>query len=211
MAMDGALGSDDDRDEGSRTECVQPATMRADARRNRAQILAAAVELFADKGVAVPVDDIARKACVGVGTLYRHFPTKEALFEAVLVSRISELTAKAKALAESDDPGRALFDFLQRMVREATAKRDLLDALAGIEVNVKALGRELELAVGDLLRRAQEAGAVRVDVGIVDLMHLVMGGCVFDSRSPSHHDEGCSGDRLLAVVCDGLRVSTPAS
>jgi AcrR family transcriptional regulator len=185
--------------------------MRADARRNRAQILTSAVDLFAERGVAVPVDDIARGAGVGVGTLYRHFPTKEALFEAVLEDRVLRLAAEADALLGTDDPGWALFHFLERMVEEATAKRDLLDALAGSGINMKALAmgprRRLEQVGAALLERAQAAGAVRADVVFGDLLHLVAGACVLEDPN----GDGQSGERLLAVVCDGLRAHAPVT
>ncbi|HEX4865705.1 MAG TPA: helix-turn-helix domain-containing protein, partial [Acidimicrobiales bacterium] len=83
--------------------------LRADARRNRELILAAADKAFAEEGLGVPVDEIARRAGVGAGTLYRHFPTKEALFEAVLVAHLDGITERARALAEREDPDEALF------------------------------------------------------------------------------------------------------
>ena len=178
---------------------------RADARRNRAQILAAAEAVFADEGLGVPVDEVARRAGVGVGTLYRHFPTKEALFEAVILHHIETLRDTARALAESDQPGEALFLFLGHLAREGAAKRNLVEALSGAGINIKdAAGEtkeELEQAASHLLARAQEAGQVRADVTMPDLVGLVMGACSAAGSDTS----GCSSARMIAIVCDGLR------
>ena len=191
------------------------AGLRADARRNRGQILAAAETVFAEQGVGVPVDEIARRAGVGVGTLYRHFPTKETLVEAVIVTHMERLVDEAALWAESDDPGAALFAFLRRMAEEATSKRDLVDALAGAGINVKDSAggpkERLEAVTALLLERAQAVGVVRPDVTLSDLIGLVMGACMA-SDSPS---VPCSRARMMEVVCDGLRaqgdaVPTPA-
>lgn len=180
---------------------------RADARRNRAQILQAAETCFAEQGVGVPIDDIARAAGVGVGTIYRHFPTKEALLEAVIVTHMEKLTAEAMDLATSDDPGAAFFMFLARLAEEGSSKRDLIDALggAGIEVKERTSPQKAELtqAIGVLLQRAQIAGDVRSDVELADLFGLVMGACAF----AAHGESGSSQSRMLSVVCDGLRVA----
>ena len=184
-----------------------PPHQRADARRNRAQILQAAETCFAEQGVVVPIDDIARLAGVGVGTVYRHFPTKEALIEAVVITRMEKLTAQARALATSDDPGAAFFSFLGRLADEGSAKRDLVDALGGAGIDLKqrtsAEKGELTDAIGVLLKRAQASGEVRPDVELDDLFVLVMGACA----SSPHAESGCSQQRLLSVVCDGLRAA----
>jgi AcrR family transcriptional regulator len=178
---------------------------RADARRNRLQILEAAEVCFAEQGVGVPIDDIARKAGVGVGTVYRHFPTKEALVEAIIVTRMQELAAQARALATSDDPGEAFFTFLGVLADVGSEKRDLIDALAGAEIEIRdktsAEKDELTAAIAALLTRAQQAGEVRTDVELPDLFGLVMGAC----SSSSHLEVGCSQTRMLSIVCDGLR------
>jgi AcrR family transcriptional regulator len=180
---------------------------RADARRNRAQILLAAETCFAEQGVGVPIDDIARSACVGVGTVYRHFPTKEALLEAVIITHMEKLTAEARSLASSDDPGSAFFAFLARLAEEGSSKRDLIDALggAGIELKERTTPQKTELteAIGVLLERAQQAGTVRSDVELADLFGLVMGACAF----AGHVESGSSQARMLSVVCDGLRAA----
>ena len=126
LSRDTCVGDDEVAPHPDQTGC-QP-HQRADARRNRLQILQAAETCFAEQGIGVPIDDIARSACVGVGTVYRHFPTKEALVEAVIITRMGKLTAEARALATSDDPTEAFFTFLERLAEEGSAKRDLVDA-----------------------------------------------------------------------------------
>ena len=192
--------------DASTPEPTTPAgAQRADARRNRAQILAAAETVFAEEGLGVPVDEVARRAGVGVGTLYRHFPTKEALFEAVIVHHMETLRDEALALADSTEPGAALFQFLGYLAREGASKRNIVEALSGAGINVKAAAgsakEELEGAAAHLLERAQHAGQVRADVTLADLVGLVMGACSFAGGDV----EGCSSSRMMAIVCDGLR------
>lgn len=183
-----------------------PRELRSDARRNRERVLEAAQEAFATEGLAVVLDEIARRAGVGAGTVYRHFPTKEALFEAVVFGRLRRLVDEARTLSDAEDPGEAFFGFASRMVEEAVAKKDLVDALAGagIDVDVASspVARDLRSAVAELLARAQLAGAVRGDVGAADVMALLLG----TSLAIRHRieDAGAS-DRIVAVVCDGLR------
>src|SRR5580692_5476508 len=114
--------------------------LRADAERNREHVLRVAQEVFAAEGLAVPIDEVARRAGLGIGTLYRHFPTKEALFLAIVVDRMERLVADAHALGRAADPGEAFFGFLARVVREGSAKKDFMDALSGAGPD---LGRKL--------------------------------------------------------------------
>ena len=183
------------------------AGMRADARRNRVQILAAAEAVFAEEGLAVPIDEVARRAGVGVGTLYRHFPTKESLFEAVVVNHMERLTQDVLALLERDDPGPALFEFLGHVAHEGSSKRNLVDALSGAGINIKETApnckQQLEEAAGQLLERAQKAGQVRADVSLADVIGLVLSACNADIPESSQA-------RMVAIVCDGLRVESPA-
>jgi AcrR family transcriptional regulator len=180
--------------------------MRADARRNRSRILEAAAEAFAQDGLGVPVDEIARRAGVGAGTLYRHFPTKEALFEAVIVEHIEGLVDKARSLAESDHPGAALFEFLGYLAEVGSSKRNLVDALAGagidIKANLESSKQQMDESMQVLLERAQAVGEVRLDVTLADLLGLVIGACMFSGSEAT----ACSQARMMAVVCDGLRV-----
>jgi AcrR family transcriptional regulator len=179
---------------------------RADARRNRARVLAAAQEAFQAEGIAVGVDEIARRAGVGVGTVYRHFPTKELLFEAIVLTTLESFVEEARSLADADDPGAALFGFLERTVDQSETSMAIKDALAGacFDVAATAAGaiRDLERAVDRLLVRAQEAGAVRLDVGVDELLALVGSAC-YASRPAGAG--AVSPHTLVRIICDGLR------
>lgn len=179
--------------------------MRADAVKNRGRILEAAEEVFAADGLSVPVDVVAERAGVGVGTLYRHFPTKEALFEAIVVTRLDALLGSADSAAADVDGGEAFFSFLHRFAMEASMKHDLVDALALAGVDIKstcaAKFDELQAALQRLLDGALACGAVRGDVTTAEVLGLVVGVC---------HAAGQAGvagtlDRMIEVVSDGLR------
>ncbi|WP_067664251.1 TetR/AcrR family transcriptional regulator [Nocardia miyunensis] len=177
--------------------------LRADARRNRERVLAAAQAAFAAEGISVPLDEIARRAGVGPGTVYRHFPTKEALFHAAMLDRVERMVAQARDLADAEDPGRAFFDYLDLMVVEGGVKRDLAEAVGGHE-SLENPGPTVELlaAIDVLLRRAQSAGATRTDIDIDDLMRILKGGFL------STHTTGANAEqrrRTFAVLFDGLR------
>jgi len=175
--------------------------LRADAQRNRDKVLRAAQDAFAASGYGVPLDEIAAMAGVGPGTVYRHFPSKEELFEAVVTARLGDLIAAARSLASDPDPGQAFFGFLGRFRQEAAVKRDLPDAIA----IPGSLQDELHAALDVLLRRAQQAGAVRADVTTQDLTALLKGLLrTINDLPPGTGDEGRT-DRLLTVVTDGLR------
>jgi AcrR family transcriptional regulator len=179
--------------------------LRADARRNRDQLLQVAAEAFAADGLQVPLDEIARRAGLGPGTLYRHFPTKEALVEAVVHERLRSLLDDARARAASSEPGAALFGFMDRIVAEAIAKQDLVDALAQADVDITAAVSEtaadISDAIGVLLARAQRAGAVRRDIGTAELMGL-LSGLMRAVRSPSA--SAADPGLMLAVLRAGL-------
>jgi AcrR family transcriptional regulator len=178
--------------------------LRADAARNRARVLEVAYETFAADGLGVPIDEIARRAGVGAGTVYRHFPTKEDLFKAVVVDRIGRIVSDGRKLVDSDDPGEALFTFLRAMVLEwGATDRGLTDALAGLGIDVATAMPEAESEflgmVGDLLRAAQKAGTVRKDVDVRDVKAIVVGAQAMQTYRPD------DAARLLEVVLDGLR------
>ncbi|HEX2680955.1 MAG TPA: TetR/AcrR family transcriptional regulator, partial [Candidatus Dormibacteraeota bacterium] len=179
---------------------------RADARRNRERVLDTADRVFAAEGMGVPTDEIARRAGVGPGTLYRHFPTKEALFMAVAVSRVKASIEEARRLAKSRDPAAALFDYLRGLGAQFEARRDLIEVMAARGQSLHEahpeLARELNAAIGTLLTNAQTAGAVRSDVTVDDVMNLVVG--VFSASTQFGRGSKTAG-RLLAVVFDGLR------
>jgi AcrR family transcriptional regulator len=169
-------------------------------------VLEAARDLFASHGPAVPLDEIARRAGVGAGTVYRHFPTKETLLEAVLLGRLERLTDEAHALSRAADAGQAFFDFAARMIEEGVAKRDLVDALAsgGVDPQLaySAITQDLRNAFGTLLHRAQQARAVRADVNPADVIALLTGASLATRHSAA---DTTTASRVLAVICDGLR------
>lgn len=181
------------------------AGLRVDAARNRARILEAAEQVFGERGTETSTEEVARLAGVGIGTVFRHFPTKEALLEALLRTRLRQLAAEAEAL-ELDDEGRALFVFFQRLVDKASRKRTIVQALAAGGVDVTRLmanaGSDLRAAVGRLLNRAQLAGLVRKDVSVVEVLWLLVG-------MAHAADQGGWNERMqrrtLAVIFDGLR------
>ncbi len=183
-----------------------PRPLRADARRNRARILQAAEMVFPASGLSAPVEEIARQAGVGIGTVYRHFPTKEALFEAILVSRIERLVEEAGSLSSTTDAGAAFFELFGRIVEEAAARKAFADALARAGVDVKAAtsaaGKELLGVLGALLTRAQQAGAVRHDVDQEQVFALLVGACLAAEHGNLDHG---SQARARAIVFDGLR------
>jgi AcrR family transcriptional regulator len=184
---------------------TEPRPLRADARRNRDRVLEVAQQVFASEGLAVPIDEIARRAGLGVGTLYRHFPTKDALFEAIVVGRMEQLVEQAREGARAADPGGAFFGFLERMVEEGSAKKDFLTALAGTGVDLQriaAIKQRMKRAVAVLVERAQGAGDVRADVSAGDVLTLVMGTVGAADR---HGAGPAERRRLLRIICDGLR------
>ncbi|MEV4052888.1 TetR/AcrR family transcriptional regulator [Amycolatopsis sp. NPDC049688] len=184
--------------------------LRADARRNRARVLQAAENVFAAKGTGAPTEEVARVAGVGIGTVFRHFPTKEALLEAVLFARLRRFVDEAEAAvaAESADPGAAFFAFLTSWVEMSSAKNAYFEALtaAGVTVPVAKsdTGARLMSALGVLLSRAQEAGAVRGDLAVGELVPVIIG--VARAAEYAGPDAPLR-DRAVAILFDGLRPS----
>jgi AcrR family transcriptional regulator len=185
---------------------ADPRPLRADARRNRDRVLEAARAAFGDEGSDVSLDEIARRAGVGAGTVYRHFATKEALFEAVVFDRMGELVEEARALLDDPDPGRAFESFVGRLAREGALKRDLVQALShdGVRLQLGSapILRALTDVLAELLRHAQRARAVRSDVSVDDVMALLTGASYAICHSGA--DDEQTG-RLLAIMYDGLR------
>jgi AcrR family transcriptional regulator len=196
--------NDDDDDEVQGSARERP--MRADALKNRQRILDAAAAVFADQGVSVPIDVVAERAGVGVGTLYRHVPTKEALFEAIVTSKIDDLVAAARAAADAADPGPAFFDFVKLLASEAAVKADIFDVLDSAGIDIKSRmndqAKALEEALDHLLTRAVCCGAVRGDVVGEDVLGLVVGTC-HGARRVGRTNEATM--RLIAILCEGLR------
>ncbi|TWD79464.1 TetR family transcriptional regulator [Kribbella amoyensis] len=179
--------------------------MRADARDNRERILTAAEEVFG-RTPGASTDEVAKRAGVGIATVFRHFPTKVELLEAVLTQRLERLRDRARELAGSADPGRAFYDFFGQVVAEAASKLAIADALgaAGTAVGDEArqAGEGMRQAFGELLDRAQDSGAVRKDAAFPETYALLIGtarGATAVGLEPTVRD------RLLALVYDGLR------
>ncbi|WP_432827111.1 TetR/AcrR family transcriptional regulator [Dactylosporangium sp. CA-092794] len=182
--------------------------LRADARRNRARVLEAAEAVFAAEGVGASTEAVAKRAGVGIGTVFRHFPTKEALLQAVLVERLRALAGHARVAARDEDAGRALFGFLEHVVAQSAAKNAFADALAGAGIDVAgAVGEvrdELYEAVDALVLRARAAGAVRADVGAAEVFGVLVGA--------SHAALWASDETratVIGVILDGLLPGRP--
>ena len=186
------------------TETARP--MRADAARNRARVLAVAYQTFAAEGLAVPIDEIARRAGVGPGTIYRHFPTKEALFAAVIEERVRTIVECGRALLAAS-PDTALFEFLREMVRTSRVDHGMADALDGYGVDIDTAAPGAEAAflalLDDLLAAAQRAGTVRLDVGPAEMKALFM-----VCKSNQEFTAGVV-DRVVDIVIAGLRAPGP--
>jgi AcrR family transcriptional regulator len=178
---------------------------RADARRNRAAIMQAARDIFAVKGPALSTEEVARAAGVGIGTVFRHFPSKEKLLEALYHERLDHTAERARAAARAPDPGVALFDFLTETVLDSSTKIALADALAdaGIDVRSGAGTRAHDLtdALTVLLTRAQRAGAARADIGAPELAAVLYGA----SRAAAFAVSEEVRSRTVRVILDGLR------
>ncbi|MCB9765576.1 MAG: TetR/AcrR family transcriptional regulator [Alphaproteobacteria bacterium] len=186
--------------------------LRADARRNQAHILEAAEAVFDTEGPSGSTEAIARRAGVAVGTVFRHFPTKADLIQAVFTARLQRLTDHAVQLQGAEDPGEAFLDFFLGWAELSATKLTFAEALIGEGVDVRALARQdaylrmrqnLLQAVEGLLQRAQRAGRVRGDVGITELNALLIG----TARALEQvRDDPDASARTLEVVLDGLRL-----
>jgi AcrR family transcriptional regulator len=188
------------------TAAVRP--LRADARRNRERVLAAARAVFAEQGREAQMDDVARHAEVGVGTVYRHFPTKEALIEALAVDSFERVTAKAKEALAIEDPWEALTSTLWSGAEILASDRSLSELLAlipGPTLQGLPVEQELNAAMTELIRRAQEVGALRPDVILDDIPMLM---CGIGSATRKDHRCPDAWRRHMSIVIDGLRAST---
>lgn len=183
--------------------------LRADAARNRDRVLQVAYEMFAAEGLGVPVDEIARRAGVGAGTIYRHFPTKEALYAAVVEHRIRDMADRGRRLLQSGDPGEALFAFLRAMALEwGASDQVLIDALASRGIDVHAVAphadADARALLAELLAAGHEAGTVRADLDVPELKAILVGCQAIGAYG------GEVAARATAVVTDGLRPRRPS-
>jgi AcrR family transcriptional regulator len=185
---------------------------RADALRNQERLIAAAREMFAEDGTGAAMEAIAKRAGVGVGTLYRNFPQRIDLVEAVYSSDVRELSEAATTVVETLEPWPAVVAFFEAFVRYARTKRTLLGELQqAFEKNPELRSRSRELIEGafDLvIDRAKEAGVIRDDVSGSDVTSLVSPVCTNSALPPERVE------RLMSMILDGLRypaeVATPA-
>ena len=174
---------------------------RADAVRNRAAILAAAEAVFAERGPAASTEEVARRASVAVGTVFRHFPTKRDLLVAILKALLARLDAEARQLA-ADDPATGLFRFFRTVVDEAAARTTVLALLRPTgDVRAGHALASLQEPIAELLRQGQQAGSVRPDLGIAEVIALLTS--VTEGALAGGWDVPLR-DQVLRVVTDGL-------
>jgi AcrR family transcriptional regulator len=177
--------------------------MRADARRNHARLLEAARAAFGECGVEAPMDDIAKRAAVGPGTLYRHFATRAELLAAVYRADVEALAAQADEFAQTRAPFDALDAWLRVQLDYVKNKRGLgaaVKAMLGTDAETVLFCRDtLRTALGRLLDAAKATGEIRPDVQAADVLRLVHGVGVASESAPE------DADRLLSYVLDGLR------
>jgi AcrR family transcriptional regulator len=179
-----------------------PERLRADARQNRARLISAATAAFAEKGADAPLEDIARRAGVGIGTLYRHFPSRLDLQAAVFRTQVRDVCEQGDALLATDDPQQAFAAWARALTGYLVTKRGLSRAL------IDAVGVESELITScwmtmretteRLLENAQRAGVIRSDVTGMDVMRLLHGVAVSSEKDPGRTD------LLLSIMLDGL-------
>jgi AcrR family transcriptional regulator len=175
---------------------------RADAQRNHDRVVAAAREAFADRGASTSLEEIARRAHVGIGTLYRHFPTRQALLEAVYVDEVTALCRSAADLAELP-PWEALVGWLHRFVAYMATKQALAQELLNYVERDSDLFHNSRAALyaagGPLLERAQQARVVRTDTDLTEVIQMVGGIAKIPSGDPGQIDH------ILSIALDGLR------
>jgi AcrR family transcriptional regulator len=179
--------------------------LRKDAARNRDKLLAAAVELFAERGTEGSLEEVAKRAGVGIGTLYRHFPTRDALVEAAYRNEVAQLRAAADELLAELPPDQALEAWTRRFVEYGTAKRGMRDALqsiagGGSDLFADTRGQVVE-AVATLLEAGAEAGTLRTDVEPEDVLRAMSAIWLVAGSDDWAED----ATRILRLVLDGLR------
>jgi len=180
--------------------------LRADAERNRRLLLDAARELFAERGLQVTLDDIARHAGLGVGTAYRRFASRERLIDALFEERVGDIVALAREALEADDPWGGLTGFLERSVELQSADRGLKELLLGTaegRERVATIRAQMRPLATELVRRAQDAGYLRREFAPQDMPLLqIMLGAIVDASQPVQPE---LWRRYLALILDGMR------
>jgi AcrR family transcriptional regulator len=190
---------------GAQTLITRP--KRADARRNYEKVLAAARQAFAEGGESTALEEIARRAGVGIGTLYRHFPNRQALLEALYVDEVEEMCRSA-AEPDASDPWAALNGWLERFIAYIGTKRALAAELSNYLDQDAPLfqvcRRSLFEAGEPLLKSAQDAGVVRPDVSIAEVIQMVVGIAKIPAKDPKQTEQ------ILRIALDGLRYNADA-
>jgi AcrR family transcriptional regulator len=191
------------------TELVEK-PLRADARRNREKVLAAARAVFAEQGVDAQMDDVARRADVGVGTVYRHFPTKDALLQALADELFDVLAAHAREMLELDDPWDAFLRTMWFSAQKTAGDRAFAEILGATTTAPRECPgkQDLVVTVGRMMERAIAAGKMRPDV-VIDDISLLM--CGIGSASAMPHPRPEAWRRHLQIVLDGLRAEAVSS
>jgi AcrR family transcriptional regulator len=178
---------------------------RADARRNRELLLAVASDAFTESGVDASLEEIARRAGVGIGTLYRHFPSRDALLEAVFRRNVDQLAGAATELLETIPPEQALDEWMQRFVAYVASKKGLaahLKTVVSADSSLFAYSHErINTTIRRLVEAAVAAGAIRADVDPADLLRALSGVCLM-ADVPGWQDQAC---RISGLLMDGLR------
>ncbi|MGW7543079.1 TetR/AcrR family transcriptional regulator [Streptomyces sp. NPDC054770] len=173
---------------------------RKDAARNYDALITAAREAFAERGADVSLEDVARRAGVGIGTLYRNFPTRRDLFESVYADEVNALCRAAVDLAVLE-PWEALTSWLDRFTGYMVTKRAVREALNDESEIFQACRDSMYAAGGPLLERAQKAGVVRTDMEIGDLLRMVSG------ITATAFDDDAQRNRVLGIALDGVRAA----
>lgn len=184
-----------------------PSVLRADAARNRERIIAAAAAVFAERGLDAATAEIAHRAGVGEATLFRRFPTKDDLIDAIIETRMEEVVGLADAAASDPDPAVALEHFMQDLVKQFSRDKGFFEAAGERCMNdphFQSLRERAEAAVGRLLKRAQDVGAVRTDLSASDISFLA-GSAMYamEVSKPGLRDD--LWKRYLRVILDGMK------
>jgi AcrR family transcriptional regulator len=199
-----AAAADESSSAGKAPSAAGP-PRRADARRNYDAVLAAATEAFAAHGVDASLEEVARQAGVGIGTLYRHFPTRDALVEAVYRREVERLCDGVDELLAERPPAEALATWMQRFVAYVATKRGMATALkaaAGADSELFAYAhRRIRTAIETLLSAAAESGEIREDIDSTDLLRAMSGICLANDQ-PGWEEQSA---RLVSLLMDGLR------
>ncbi|MCI4062079.1 TetR/AcrR family transcriptional regulator [Micromonospora sp. R77] len=175
--------------------------MRQDARENRERILAAADRVFGAQGEAGSTEEVARLAGVGIATVFRHFPTKEALIEAALVRHFTGLLDQTRTATAAPDPATAFSALVRDMIERGASKLTLASMLGEPPPAVVTVAGELKAAVATALRRAQAAGAVRADVDVEEIYLLIRGLAQTTAAAPV---SPAVLDRAIDVILTGF-------